>query len=373
MNILFITHHFLVGVGGGTFASKAYINAFAKNASNMTLLFPYKAGKLRDIDSSVIIKPIKYDIPKALKFVDILTGHVHRYYRIFEKEIQYNSYDIVIFDNSRVSYKMIEIAHKYNAKVITIHHNYEIEYISDNEKGILRTIDLYWARKYEKDAVILSDISLTLTSQDKDLLHKHYDSEYKHKIEALGCFEYKYNPICELKSINNDQNVFIITGSLCTLQTEKSLLRWISTYYLLLENNINNLHLIIAGKSPSVKLIDICRHRKIEIISSPESLSNLLQKANFYICPIELGGGIKLRIMDGLSYGLPILVHESSARGYDKLIDKCLFVYKDKTSFIFALQKLIKCKYTHQEIIELYKEQFSFKSGIERVSKILDL
>lgn len=53
MRILYITHHYLSDNGGGTFASRAYINAFAEIADEMTLLYPVKEGQnlFREINS----------------------------------------------------------------------------------------------------------------------------------------------------------------------------------------------------------------------------------------------------------------------------------------------------------------------------------
>ena len=44
MNVLFITHHYLHGNGGGVFASRAYINVIAEIADHVTLLYPDKEG-----------------------------------------------------------------------------------------------------------------------------------------------------------------------------------------------------------------------------------------------------------------------------------------------------------------------------------------
>ena len=82
MKILFVTHHFLTGKSGGAFASKAYINAFAKNSTEMKLLYPIKdkAEKIEDIDQNIKLCPISYSKPKWKKFLDLLIGRVHRYY-----------------------------------------------------------------------------------------------------------------------------------------------------------------------------------------------------------------------------------------------------------------------------------------------------
>ena len=185
------------------------------------------------------------------------------------------------------------------AKVITIHHNCEIEYNRDNCEHGLGKLYHYWTQKYEGEAVQKSDLNLVLTSQDESLLHLFYDKENKKKIVVLGCFEYK---IESYKVYNRTRKLqkFIITGNLSARQTEESLLFWLEKYYPILKNVIPNSMLTIAGKSPSKELEKVCNSLNVELIASPVSMMPILADADVYLCPTSLGGGLKLRIMDGL-------------------------------------------------------------------------
>ena len=84
MKILFITHHYLSSNGGGSFASRAYINAFAEHADEMTLLYPVKDGEdlFPEINKKIKTIPVKYNLPKWRKLVDLLCGRIHRYFSI---------------------------------------------------------------------------------------------------------------------------------------------------------------------------------------------------------------------------------------------------------------------------------------------------
>ena len=60
MKLLFITHHYLSGVGGGAFATKAFINALAEIFPNcVTLLFPIKNidDKISDLNKNIKKQP----------------------------------------------------------------------------------------------------------------------------------------------------------------------------------------------------------------------------------------------------------------------------------------------------------------------------
>lgn len=373
MKILIVTHHFLDGNGGGVFASRAYINAFAELYSDVTLMYPAKERHpIEHISKSVKLIPVTYDIPKLQKLWHILTGMSHRYMEAFRKEIQNNKYDIVVFDTSNVTWKTIDIARQAGAKVITIHHNYQMEYDRDNCMPLLRPTILYWTKKREGHSVRNSDLNLTLTKQDKELLYNHYDSQRRSNIQVLGCFEYERKQQTEIIESNSNSNRFVITGNLSAVQTEVSLNAWLSEYYPILKQEYPSHTLTIAGKNPSAKLIHKCQELGIHIIPSPESMDAILDEADYYICPTALGGGLKLRIMDGLRRGLPVLTHEVSARGYDVFKEnKIIFSYYNKNSFNNALRKIVEQNNSKENIIRCYQEKFSFDNGVKRMKDLL--
>lgn len=373
MKILFVTQHYLDGKGGGTFASKAYINAFARNATQMKLLYPIKKDEkqLKDIDESVSLCPVSYSKPKLCKLVDLIIGRVHRYYHIIPQLLKNEKFDVVVFDNSKTSYRLIDLVRRYGSKVIVIHHNFEYEYVRDNSTGILKALQLFWTKRYERDATLKSDLNLTLTKQDADLLCKAFNGN-KNSFKLLGTFE--FIPYVAKKIKNEDsKNRFVITGNLSAMQTEHSLLKWLKDYYPILKDCFPSSSLTIAGKKPSQTIQKQCSNLGIRLIPSPESMDDVLQDADFYICPTELGGGLKLRVMDGLRWGLPVVTHKVSARGYDLFEEKgILLSYSNKIEFKNALLTFSEMKIDKQKVIDMYQNIFSFAAGVKRVKELIE-
>jgi glycosyltransferase involved in cell wall biosynthesis len=372
MNALFITHHSLSGFGGGSFASRAYINAFSEIFTELTVLYPLKKDDYaNNINQKVNLIPVTYNIPKWKKFFRLCIGKVHRYEKIYNELLQKNHYDFIIFDNSIASFHLITKAHFYHSRVITIHHNYEYEYIKDSLTSIIKYIKLFWVTKYEAESIYYSDLNLTLTQQDKKLLSQHYQ-KHKSNIKVIGCFEYKKNDYENTNASQEQGNKFIITGNLSARQTINALLPWIKVYYPILKKKLTDVHLIIAGKHPNTELKEICHSLNIELFDTPKDMNNILNKGKYYICPISLGGGLKLRVMDGLSHGLPVITHNVSARGYDEFLNKYIFTYTDPKSFEIAIERISSLKFEKEQIIKDYKKSFSYQAGVDRLIRILE-
>ena len=166
---------------------------------------------------------------------------------------------------------------------------------------------------------------------------------------------------------------FIITGSLYFRQSLVPIVDFIQYYWPLVIAIHPDSTLLIAGRKPSQELINLCGdNRNIKIIANPEDMAVVVSKANYYICPIYTGSGLKLRNWDGLKQGLPILCHERSAAGYEVFEKrKYLFSYHDDKTFIESLNSLLSNKIAPEDIYAAYREVFSLDTGIEKLHDIL--
>lgn len=372
MKVLFITYHYLNGNGGGVFASRAFINAFAELSTEMTLLYPMKEGAAPEhIAPGIRAIPVWDKRSRLGKGLGLLTGRTNRF-AIDGKVIPEEKFDVVVFDTSMVTHGLIDRFKASGARIITIHHNYQYEYFRDNSTFPLRIPTLFWSGRSEREAVLKSDLNLTLTPEDRESFITHYGGR-EEGIKVIGTFEYKRRPpLTEPCEAGKDN--FLITGDLGAKQTVDSLLEWIDLYYPLLGESFPGSSLTLAGRSPSDALLRKAAENGIKVIPSPEDMNPILERAKYYICPVSVGGGIKLRVMDGLRYGLPVVSHKVSARGYEAFQKAgVLLSYDDPASFRRCLEKLKALEPGRSEVIVLYESFFSFESGKERIKKALGL
>jgi len=385
MKVLFFTHHYLDDNSGGSFASRAYINAFSEIADSCMLLYPDRGIPVSDfIHKKCILKGVKYERSNLGKVIDYYRGRMHRYMDVMIPQIQEYNPDIVVFDNSRTSCGMLKKIKKTGLKIITIHHNYEMEYYKGTKPFIAwRFPFLHYMEEAERTAVQYSDLNLTLTDEDIKLLQIHYDPQKNSKMVKIGCFEsvVNINPV-DIKNENSKRRsdhdfLFVITGTLGSYQTEVSVIPFLDNEYQELLKLLPESKLIVAGRNPSDKMKKVCsKYPSVQLISNPENMQEIIAQADIYICPTCVGGGLKLRVMDGLKAGLPVLTHAVSARGYSDFSKAdCLFVYDNKDSFKLNLEKVIRKikngNLDSKTIKDLYKSKFSFESGVKRLKEIL--
>ena len=371
MKVLFVTYNYLHGNGGGIFGSRGFINAFAALSDQMTVLYPIKNGEAAEgLAESVRTIPVAYEKSRPGKFLDLLTGRIHRFFGIFERILVERDYDTVVFDSCYASFRLLKTARKAGCRCIVIHHNYQCEYVRDNYRFPLLLPMLFWTRIAEKAAIRGCDLNLTVTQADLALLQRHYDRKGHAEFRVIGDFESESRHIA-LSEEPVTAPVYVITGNLSMRQTEQSLIPWLKEEHSVLIQEEPDAHVIVAGKAPTERILSECRKRGVEVVGSPVDMQTVLSRGRYYLCPTSLGSGLKLRIMDGLKNGMPVLAHRVSTRGYEAFLDRCVFSYQDPESFRTAWKKMKSAPMSREEIVCAYQEVFSFEAGVERVRRAL--
>lgn len=372
MKVLILTHNYLQGYGGGAFGARAYINAFAALYDDVTLLFPARreGEEAEAIDPRVKTVPVvdRRSLPKKVWDIGV-RGILHRFEAAFLGLLVRERFDLVVFQNSKCSSRLIGPAKASGAKVIVIHDNYEVEYTRDNASLAERLLQMRAVRKTEEAAVRDADLNLVLTLQDKELLARHYARDRRAVLELWGSFEFAHREDLSWPEVT--EPVFLITGNLGARQTEDSLFPWLDTCWPLLRQTVPSARLVVAGKNPSEPLRQRLAKEGAALVDTPPDMNAVLRQGKYFICPVCKGGGIKLRVMDGLRAGLPVLVHQVSARGYEVFRDSALFVYEDAASFGKALQKMLATPLERRSVQALFRTHFSLEAGISRLQTLL--
>lgn len=375
MKVLILTNHYMDDNNGGANGSKAYIRALSELYNDCTLIYPKRIEEKTKpfIPKGVRAIPVYDKRNKIRKGLDIYRGVLTRLPQYVKKHLIDNKYDIIVVDHSVVAGGLLKSIKRTQSKIITIHHNNETQYLRDNPPGVLYRIpQLYFATKAENDCINMSVLNITVTEHDAQSFRERFPTKNIH-VYNMGTYLYEdLNSTLESQEAPGGKT-FAITGSLQFPQSVQPVIDFIERYYPILMNRIPNARLIIAGRNPTDELKDACRkHQSILLYPNPDNMQEVLKSVGYYICPIYLGSGVKLRAMDGLRQGMPVISHEVSINGYEHIVDdNCMFGYHDEKSFAEALERMMKCNHTPQEVYKSFYSYFCFNAGKTRLKEIL--
>lgn len=370
--LLIITRHRLNENNGGSNASKGVVHCFAELFEHGSIIYPEFEDADKYIPHNFKRFPCHDDRSRIRKGLDCYRGILSPLSSFTKAHLVTNFYDIIVIDHSFIAADLIETIKASGATTITIHHNVERDYQHDNRKDysmLFRWPYIHFAMKAERNCLQMSDLNLTVTEHDAKVFKSWY-----HDICVYNWGIYEFQPIPNRVFTKKEQKkVFIITGSLYFMQSRLPILEFICRYWPIVKEKHPDSHLIIAGRNPAKDILEKCaKDSTISIIPNPKDIASLVQHANYYICPINTGSGRKVRIMDGLKQGLPVLCHEVSLSGYECMLSSnCLFVYHDENSFKISLEEILSSTPSPNKVYQTYQANFSSEAGIKRLRSIL--
>lgn len=372
--ILFVgTNPFIFG--GGSQATRAYLDSILEifGRNNVDVVIPYESNIPRNYSDINFIKIKKRS--KCSSILYIFFGVLGRFAMPVTKYIKRNKgkYSMCIINGGKEGGWIARRINSSNIKTVVIHHNQEVEYCMDNLS--IYTLGNKWpytVKKQENNAYKFSDINLFLTKDDMQAFNRMYGNNNGVN-KLIGCYDFKDATIIKPYSIKKKYDL-VISGSLSTYQTVHGVLNFHDNYFSLSKKIIPDVKILLTGRTPTeqIKQIVDANNSNYELVESPIDIMAEVQKASIYLCPTDIGGGLKLRVMDGLKSGLPVLVHKVSSRGYDSFFDKPYFqVYYDKKTFEEGLRNIINYMDTTSDygniINKDYYNYFGYSSGTERM------
>jgi glycosyltransferase involved in cell wall biosynthesis len=75
--------------------------------------------------------------------------------------------------------------------------------------------------------------------------------------------------------------------------------------------------LVVAGRSPGEPVTALAARHGFELIPNPADLRSIYAKAHLSIVPLLAGGGTRLKILEALAYGVPVIATTLAAEGLD--------------------------------------------------------
>lgn len=379
--ILFVSVANLLERGGGSLAMLAYYNALCHEYGHQNVDLALPEEFCYGPYVSAISVPYR---SKRLTYQKIFQGRFHRYYDFFREylKMHHTRYSMAIINGGFYAGDMVKMFQSYGIRVIVIHHNYEPEYHMGNRTlPTIFGLTSFFVKRNERNAYIYADLNAYLTKSDIELHQRHYGDS--RRIYYLGVFEPEKVECFpgELKiGASQSNKKIVITGSMNSVQTIRGIKDFQKHYFHIFRELLPDWGIIIAGRNPDRKIQKFASDYPdvIKLIPNPENINDVISQGSIFLCPTNVGGGLKLRIMDGLRHGLPVLTHYVSARGYDTFLNFPFFkAYKDKNSFASGMEKLIK--YINEEsnyntkISKEYQSFFCFEAGCARIKRMIQV
>lgn len=380
MRILYILKHNPWGIGGGCYACRNYLELFSElfKESQIDACICEEYLKQANVNEfpNVSFIPVKKR-SKLSKLMTPLTGLLHRHYHQAKSLMKKHRYDYCIFDENGIAGSLVKVAKNCGIKTIVLNHNCQYEYSRDNMTSFLeKLLILPVVVKCERVSYRSCDLNIFLTAEDEKIFARRYGNSNT-KTVVGGCFfakEYKF-PRFNDKAFRKKDLKIIISGTMGNVQNLDGI-----NYFLecLLPHIPDALQIVLAGKNPPKSLLERVKSLspRVSVIPNPKDMDGIVGDCDIFLCPARLGGGMKLRVMDGFRNGLPVLAHSVSARGYREFEKYGMMrEFEAVDEFASNLQLMLKdiqeSVFTKESIVKEARRMFAFEYAVERMKRAI--
>ena len=130
----------------------------------------------------------------------------------------------------------------------------------------------------------------------------------------------------------------------------------------------------IVGFSPLPELKYRCKKNRIRLIESPETMNPFFMSSDMVLAPIFSGSGMKVKVAEAMSYGLPVITTSHGAIGYeiengvDGYVVHSAFEFSNAIRKYHTLSDIEKMEFS-KRVYRKYESKYSYyamKSIMER-------
>ena len=318
MRILYVLKHNPWGIGGGCYACRNYLQLFSEVFQgvemDVCICKEYLTPERKKEYPMAHFYPVA---PRGFigKVMTAFTGVMHRHQETVKALLKSNHYDYCVFDHNSIAGSLVRSCKNSGVKTIVLNHNCEYDYFKDNNGLLKRLLFLHQVKKNERKSYLNCDYNIFLTEEDKEQFAEMYGASNTEAVVG-GCFYPKNDhSLSEIKPFRKEHLKMVISGTMGNVQNMDGINYFLDELLPLVPKDI---HIVLAGKNPPASLLDRIKPMspRVIVIPNPKDMDSIVQDCDIFLCPARLGGGMKLRVMDGFRNGLPVLVHTVSARGY---------------------------------------------------------
>ncbi len=250
--------------------------------------------------------------------------------------------DVIVADHYE-AFQYVPI--KFPGKVILHHHNAEFvlwERKAAFTDGITARVVRAEAHRvfdFEKKCVERSDQVWLAPNDAIALKAKGLDGSKMRTSLHLGDDSLLDRP--ELKW-EDTTNQFLYYGSLSWEPNKDGLIWFLETMWPKFLEQHSDFKLLIAGKSPDDELLKVMEASNgVEYLGFVGDLEQHFRESKAVLLPLRMGSGMKVRLMENLSRGVPVVTTAIGTEGFMDVQSACLEC-RDEEEFLNAMSKTLE-------------------------------
>ncbi|MBI2843216.1 MAG: glycosyltransferase [Armatimonadetes bacterium] len=272
----------------------------------------------------------------------ILRDRVPAMQSIVDDLAQTGEFDLVYVDHLQMAQYVTGLD---SCPKILDEHNVEwkiIERVGENErlspKGLFALVESRKLRKWELEACESFDCVLTVTENDRRTL-----AEWNKNIKNIHCVpigvDFDSFRKVDLRPVSRD---IVSIATMSWPPNIDSILYFAREIYPLIKSRVDGVRLVVAGSNPPDEIRRLSKtDGSIEVTGFVEDIYQVANRAAAFIVPLRSGSGLRVKILNAMAMGLPIVSTSVGCEGIGAEDGRHLLVTDGAREFADAVVRLI--------------------------------
>lgn len=233
-------------------------------------------------------------------------------------ELQKHEYDVIIYEGEHMSSYRINSETRANKHILR-QHDIESDYrheLAKSAKGFIRKfaqeIESRKYKKLEKKIDTYFDSVLFISKAEKEEFDKRYPktkSRFVFMPPSALCFE-------QDAALGEKEHMLVYFGNMELQNNYLSVLWFATKVFPLILDSVPDAKLKIIGKiSDDDKAKLLLNAKNIEMMGYVDDLNKEIRNASLIVSPVLFGAGVKVKVIDALSYGQIVCATSKTIEG----------------------------------------------------------
>ncbi|OGD60733.1 hypothetical protein A3K78_11040 [Candidatus Bathyarchaeota archaeon RBG_13_52_12] len=233
------------------------------------------------------------------------------------------------------------ISKKNNAPLILIKHNIEWKYVQ-NQIPIVHT----FLKHYEHYILQKADAIITISMNEYRYFMKYVPEEKLYYIPPIIDATF-FCPDGISHDFGNDRLNLLFFGSLDRVMNINALKFIKNSLIPLLEkrNLLDKIRVNIFGHGTPPEYLKLKEDKNINFLGSVDDPARYIRGADLVLVPVTNQGGVKIRILEALMCGKPVVVMPEASIGIPNKIKEYVFIEKDAEGFLKVIKQFLEGSY----------------------------
>jgi glycosyltransferase involved in cell wall biosynthesis len=287
-----------------------------------------------------------------------------------------NIFDLILCDHIYLSQYL---PHEIELHVPTIPNNEDNGFTYykrlSETNGLIRPFfaKLQWRKmlNYEVNVYQRFCVDITTSDTEKNIIMK-YLKGVKIGVVKNGVDVDYFKP---MKRTNMENNI-IYTAWFKYYPNQQAVIEFVKDVFPLLKAKIPDIKFYIVGKEPPKRVHELSKINGIVVTGEVEDVRPYLANADVAVIPLKVGGGTRLKILEAMAMGIPVISTKLGAEGLDVKEDENILIADDHEDFAQKIYEIITDKQLSKRIsdsaIKFVEENYTWEKIGEDICNFIN-